>query len=143
MKSFIVAMVVVVTSLFVAGTASAQTYYPGSIWTSNGRLDPAEKGNVVSFTHIEQGIARSGVELFGQTTLVTASQQNDWEHRAEVGIGGRFTQTLPKGMLRASVSYVRDNRFLSNTAYTGVVVAVEAWFGWSQAPKPLTKPLRP
>ncbi len=123
--------------VMMAGTASAQeVYYPGSVWTSNGSLSPAEKGNLFTQTHVEQGVAFRGAEVFGQTTLAMDSKNYDWNRKMLGGVGARFTQTLGPGMVRVSVSYVSERRFVTDAIHSGVVVAAEAWFGWGQAPRP-------
>ncbi len=127
-------------TLGLAASASAQSItYPGSVWTSNGTLSPVEKDNVLSLTHVEQGISYKGLEAFGQSTLSADTKAYDWNRRYSNGVGGRFTQSLGSGMVRASVSYVRERRYNSDTTAQGMVVAVEAWFGWNNTPKPASK----
>jgi hypothetical protein len=136
MKGTILA-VAVAAVMAVTGSASAQEiYYPGSVWTSNGNLTPAEKGNLFTQTHVEQGVAFRGAEVFGQTTLGMDSKGYDWNRKMLGGVGARFTQTIGPGMVRASVSYVSEKRFVTDAVHSGIVVAVEAWFGWNQSPRP-------
>lgn len=117
--------------------AAQEVYYPGSVWTSNGTLSTFEKDNVISQTHMEQGIAIRGAELFGQATGVYDSKGYDWNRRFSTGVGARFTQQMKSGMVRMSVAYVRERRYEGLRITTqGLVVAAEAWFGWNNAPRP-------
>lgn len=124
--------------LLTAVPASAQTYYPGSLWTSNGTLSPAEPGNTVSLSHFEQGIARRGAELFAQVTATADTAGFDWNRRVVQGVGVRFTQALPGGMIRASLSYLSERRFVEPRTMNGVAITLDAYFGWRQrAPVPV------
>lgn len=129
-------MIALALTLGLAGAASAQTTYPGTVWTSNGTLSPVEKGNIISMTHVEQGVANHGVELFGQTTFIADTKAYDWNRRYSNGVGARFTQSIGSGMVRASVSYLRERRYSSEVTAQGVVIAVESWFGWGNSPRP-------
>src|SRR6185369_13472987 len=88
--------------LLSALTASAQETltFPGSMWTVTGNTSPAEKGNIVSLTHAEQGIAKRGFELFSETTIGTDSDGHDWNRKSLFGVGGRYTLRLGTGMVR-------------------------------------------
>jgi hypothetical protein len=114
--------------------AQDSVYYPGSLYTTNGTLSPVEKNNIVSFSHIEQGIAYRGAELFGAFTGQVDSKGYPWNRRTVSSIGLRFTQNIASGSVRVSAGYTRENQFAGpNTVVTGPFVAVDAWFGWRQA----------
>jgi hypothetical protein len=132
----IVAFVLAVVCTARFASAQSGVYYPGSAWTANGTLSPVEKGNVISLTHAEQGIALRGVEVFGQTTFSIDSKHFDWDRRFLNGGGIRFTQTVPHGMVRVSESFVRERRYNGDVTHQGFVFAAEAWFGWNHAPQP-------
>ena len=144
MKQLAIASVIAV-SLIGASVASAQegtgTYYPGVFWTSNGTVSPVEKGNIVSMSHAEQGIAKRGAELFVQSTAQYDSKGYDWNRRVIGGIGARFTQSIGTGMVRVGVSYLSERRFVVPKTTSGFSVTAEAWFGWKQH-APLNVPRR-
>lgn len=119
-----------------ATSASAQVTYPGSVWSSNGWLTPVERHNVISLTHAEQGVEWRGLELFGQSTLSADTKGYDWNRRYQLGIGGRFTQSIGSGMVRGSVSWLRENRYNHDVTAQGLVLAAETWFGWQRSPRP-------
>ena len=123
---------------FTPGVSYAQgVYFPGSVWSSNGTLSPVEKGNVLSLTHVEQGVAYRGAELFGQSTFSVDSKKYDWNRRFSNGVGARFTQSLlGHGMVRAGVSYVHERRYTFETTRQGWVASVDTWFGWQNTPQP-------
>lgn len=123
--------------LAVAHTASAQenVTYPGSVWSSNGTLSPVEKGNVISVSHVEQGVSLRGVELFGTFTGQVDSKRYDWNNRITEGVGLRFTQSIGPGMVRAGVAYLNEKRFISESTARGPSVFVECWFGWRRGEK--------
>ena len=126
----------VVMFVLFATSAYAQSRYPGTVWSSNGTLSPFESGNILSQTHVEQGVAVRGFEVFGQFTFAADSKAYDWNRHYGGGLGLRLTQSVKSGMIRASVSYVRDYRYLSRTSATGLVFAAETWFGWQNSPRP-------
>lgn len=123
-----------------ASAQGTETYYPGTVWSSFGTLSPAEKGNVISLTHIEQGIAKKGFEIFGQGTFGFDTDKYGWNNRVLAGVGGRFTQSVGRGMVRGSISWVDERRFLSNSRVSGWVLAAETWFGWQNTPRPAKVP---
>lgn len=119
-----------------SGIASAQghydeIYYPGSIWSNLGTVSPVEKGNVISMTHFEQGVAYKGAELFSQTTLQMDSNAFDWNRRTILGVGGRYTYPLPHGVVRANISYLSEKRYISGSLVNGMSLMVDCWFGWN------------
>ncbi len=134
MKTLITAAFVALLSVVAVQNASAQsgTYYPGTFWTTNGTISPVEKGNMVSMSHIEQGIAKSGAELFAQSTVETDSKGFDWNRRMINGVGVRFTQSIGSGMVRVGMSYLSERRFVNPQTTNGLSFTVDAWFGWSQ-----------
>jgi hypothetical protein len=111
---------------------SGRLYYPGSMWTTTGTLSPVERGNVLSITHVEQGISKRGAEIFAQATFRTDSQHLDWNRRVSDGIGVRLTQNLPGGMVRAGVSYLSERNFATRKNSNGFAVTVDAFFSWNQ-----------
>ena len=126
-----------IVALGFAKPAAAQVYYPGSVWTSTGTLSPVEKGNIISMTHAEQGIAVKGAEVFFQTTVTTDKEGYDWNRRFTNGGGLRFTQKVTgNGMIRFSAAYVRERRYTFERTMQGMVVSADAWFGWKQSPRP-------
>jgi len=109
-------------------------YYPGSFYTVNGTLSPAEKGNIISLSHAEQGIAYRGAELFAGFTGQADSKGFSWNRRTISSVGARFTQNISGGSVRVAAGYARENRFAGpNTTISGPFVSVDAWFGWKQA----------
>ena len=133
MKKFI-AMFIVIVSVIGVQNASAQSsvHYPGSFWTTNGTVSPVEKGNIVSVSHFEQGIAKQGAEIFAQSTVQTDSKGFDWNRRLITGIGLRFTQKIGTGMVRFGGSYLSEQRFVNPKTINGLSFTVDAWFGWGQ-----------
>ena len=121
-----------------ATPAQAQMYYPGSVWTSSGTYEPVEDGNFLSLTHAEQGVAWKGAELYTHLTLQTDSRGYEWRRAVTDGVGIRFTQSLPFGMVRAGLSYNHTARKNLRTGNIGLFV--ESWFGWRQQP-PMTAPI--
>lgn len=120
----------------VSVASSGGVYFPGSLWSSTGLLTPAEPRNIISMNHLEQGIGYMGFSVFGELEGTLASQPNDWEHRALIGAGVRFTQTLGDlGMIRFSFAEAEEHRYLSGDTYRGPQVNVELWLGWSQKGK--------
>ncbi len=118
-----------------APLASAQEgfYFPGSVWNSTGTLSPVEKGNVISMTHVEQGVAFRGVEAFGHFTGMYDSKGYSWNRRTTEGIGVRFTQSLKGGMVRGGASYVTEQRYVlapTKQGASGIVLSVDCYFGW-------------
>jgi hypothetical protein len=124
-------------------------YYPGSVWSSTANNPQPSEKDLVSYNHVEQGVAYRGAELFGSVTGVLDTQSFnvanlrtqgigngfgfDWNRRLIEGVGVRFTQNLPHGIVRAGVQYLRENRYVgTRRTYTGVSPFVEAWFGWGQ-----------
>ncbi len=136
MKKYTIAAFVVLLSVVATQNASAQSgvHYPGSFWTTNGTVSPVEKGNVVSMNHVEQGVAKKGVELFVQSTLQTDSKGYDWNRRVIGGVGVRFTQSIGNGMVRIGASYLTERRFVHPQTINGLALTVDAWFGWGQRP---------
>lgn len=112
--------------------AADGVYYPGSVWTSNGTLSPVEKHNFISQTHVEQGIAIKGAEVFGSLSAVADSKGFDWNRRTVSGVGFRFTQNVGKGMVRAGVQYLSEKRYVSESTAKGISFNVDAYFGWGQ-----------
>ena len=127
--------VVVLLAVMIGRPASAQVYYPGSVWSSNGTYSAIEKGNFLSLTHAEQGIAWHGAELFTHVTFGTDSYNFTWNRKVSDGVGVRFTQTLfGTGMVRVGMMYTHEARTgLRKGNYAGFV---ETWFGWRQRPTP-------
>jgi hypothetical protein len=116
-----------------APASSSNVTYPGSVWSANGTLTPAEPGNILSLSHAEQGVMYRGwAELFALTTLGIDSAGHDWNNKSTVGAGVRFTQTLGRGMVRVSVARVRETRWQSETVTTGTVVSVDAYHAWGR-----------
>lgn len=136
--SFVFASVVLVSSPAFSQDCvnCSAVYYPGTVWSSVGTLSPAEKGNVIALTHVEQGVAIKGFEFFGQGTLGLDSKGFSWNNRVLGGIGGRFTQSIKRGMVRGSASWVQENRWQTNQTVSGWVLAAETWFGWNNTPRP-------
>lgn len=124
--------------LYAAAPAQAQyLYYPGSVWSSNGTLSPVEKGNVISITHAEQGVAYRGAELFFETTVMADTKAYDWNRRVANGVGLRFTQVVKGGMVRAGTAYVWERRYTYPYERTmeGLTLFVDTWFGWGAQQK--------
>ena len=118
-----------------ATLAHAQTvYYPGSVWSSSGRmLTPTEPHNWSSTVHAEQGIAYRGAELYGVSEFWMDKHRLDWNRRNVNGLGLRFTQTITGGMVRAGLAYLADHRRLTNRTHThGFTFFVEHYSGWGQ-----------
>ena len=117
----------------VVAAQPSEFYFPGSVWTSNGTFSPVEKGNFISLTHAEQGVAWHGAELFAHLTLSDDSKGFAWNHRVQDGVGLRFTQSLGNGMVRAGLIYTHEAREPQVRAGQWGVF-VESWFGWRQQP---------
>ncbi len=116
-----------------ASLSSAQgVNYPGTIWSSVGNLSIVETGNVQSITHVEQGVAYKGAELFGLLTGQTDRLAYDWNRRLTTGAGVRFTQSIKTGSVRAAVAYVNERRYVVPANKSGFQFSVDAWFGWNQ-----------
>lgn len=130
--------VLLLACVLVAPSVQAEeVYYPGSSWTSSGRmLTPAEPRNWLTVVHAEQGIAYRGLELYGMTEFWKDKHKFDWNNRNIGGVGLRFTQSVRTGMVRAGVSYLADHRRLpglwryQNTYTHGLTFSVESYFGW-------------
>jgi len=136
MRNFMFSVLMFAVISLIGGRASAQeVYYPGSVWSSNGTLSPIEKGNVLSMTHAEQGIAYKGAELFGSLTAQADSKRYDWNNRLIEGVGVRFTQSIGSGMVRGTVAYLNEKRYVVPSNTGGVSLSVDCWFGWNHSPK--------
>ena len=126
--------IVCIALVFAAAPSFAQDrlYYPGSVWSSSGRmLTPTEPRNWASTVHAEQGVAYRGAELYGVTEFWIDKHRYDWNNRNLSGIGLRFTQAIRTGMVRAGVSYLSDHRRIPGFTYTsGLTFSVESYFGW-------------
>ena len=116
-----------------ANIASAQVYYPGTAWSTNGTLSPVEKGNIFHQSHVEQGGAYRGAELFGSFSGGFDSKGYDWNRHTTVGVGGRFTQVVKGGMVRAGVAYLSEQRYVVARTTSGLAVFVDMWVGWGQS----------
>lgn len=145
MKNSFIAVLVILVSMVGVRCASAQSeiYYPGSFWTTNGTVSPVEKGNIISLSHFEQGIAKHGVELFVQSTLEIDSKGLNWNRRVVNGIGFRLTQAIGNGVIRTGMSYLSERRFVNPQTINGLSFTVDMWFGWNQhAPINIPNPRR-
>ena len=122
-----------VLCLFVPRVLYAQSAitYPGSLWSSTGTVTPAEPGNVISLSHVTQGVSYKGIELFEASTLGMDSKGYDWNNRVQVSVGVALNQTvLNTGVVRVSAAYSRERRWVSNRPYTGMVYAVDFFTQW-------------
>lgn len=117
--------------VLVASVAHAQVNFPGSMWSTNGTISPVEKDNFISMTHVEQGVSVGQFELFGQFTGQFDRFAFDWNRLTREGVGGRINFALPKGIIRASASYIAEKRYVSNSVAKGLSLSVDAWFGWN------------
>jgi len=127
-KMFLAAVLVLA-----ATTVHAQEiYYPGSVWSNNGRTRPVEQGNVISMTHVEQGIAYRGLEGFVDGLFTVDTHGLDWNNSRAYGAGARYTQHLAFGWVRVMAGVEHEYRWVSYTSKTGPVISAELWFGWHQ-----------
>lgn len=134
MRGSIFAAALALLAFAVPAAAQDGVYYPGSLYTTNGTLSPVEKNNVISLTHVEQGVAYRGVEGFGGFTGQYDSKGFSWNRRTIASAGIRFTQNVSGGAVRVAAGYARETRFVGvNTTASGPFVSVDAWFGWKQA----------
>lgn len=134
MKRYGIAAFVLAGIFGLAGQASAQVYYPGTVWSTTGTLSPVEKGNVISQSYVEQGIAYKGASLFAASTLIADSKGYDWNRRVTMGGGVRLTQNILTGVVRVNLVYLREQRYVSPAVHVGLALSVDAWFGWGQRP---------
>ena len=107
-------------------------FFPGSSWTSTGTLTPAEKGNVISMSHAEQGISYKGAEVYGVVMYLRDSKRYDWNNRTMEGVGVRLTHSNKHGMFRGGVAYLYEQRQITGARYSGLSVTVESWLGWGR-----------
>ncbi len=119
--------------LLTASVAQAQTtvQFPGSVWSTNGTISPVEKNNFITMTHVEQGAALGIFEVYGQFTGQFDRFGYDWNRLSREGVGARLNFTLPKGIVRASASYLTEKRYPTDSTASGIALAVDCWFGWN------------
>jgi hypothetical protein len=72
--------------------------YPGSTWTTFGYTSPVERGNIILYGHLQQGVvvarvskSKMPIVLFGEGTLVRDIQHHDWNNLIRDGIGIQIT----------------------------------------------------
>ena len=112
-------------------SAQSSITYPGSMWSSIGATTPAEKGNIISLSHMVQGVSYKGIELFEASTLGVDSKGYDWNNRVQVSSGIAFNQTVfTNGVVRLSIGYAHERRWVSNKPYNGMVYAVDFSTQW-------------
>ena len=124
--------------LWATSAHAQQVYFPGSVWSSSGRmLTPTEPHNWSSTVHAEQGIAYRGAEVYGVSEFWMDKHRLDWNRRNVNGLGLRFTQTVRGGMVRAGVAYLADHRRLTSRTHThGFTFLVEHYSGWGHDTSP-------
>jgi hypothetical protein len=134
MKTLVCALGLFLASANLAGAQTTKNItFPGSVWTTNGTLTPAEAGNISSLSHIEQGMVfRKTAEVFLQGTLGLDTKSYDWNNKTVGGVGVRLSRTIGSGIVRGGVAYLTDHRRLSGKTYSGISVFVDSYFQWSK-----------
>ena len=129
--------------LWFATPAAAQITFPGSIWESAGTLTPAEPHNPSLLSHLEQGIAYRGAELYLLSTLGADRKGYDWNNRLQGGAGIRFTQSLLGGAARIAGVWIRERRWITERPHDGFGIIVDSYFSWGHGTVIGSPPISP
>lgn len=117
--------------------------WPGSAWNSSGNVSPAEKGNILSTTYVEQGytLFRSRTISFVPYVSLSVSfdtEGYDWNNRVNGQAGVKLVKSFKSGVVSLGAAYVEEYRFKSGSRNSGPVFYASEWFGWNQPTANLT-----
>jgi len=145
-KSLAMSLVLGVCTLCAQG-ASGQTTedtqpvtFPGSFWNVTGNMSPAEGGNVISASYVEQGIALFRAETLSFIPYVSLSQSvdsrgYDWNNRVLGTIGGKFVKRFDQGMISLSGGVAHAYHPQSGISATAPYLRADYWVGWGLSEK--------
>lgn len=111
---------------------------PGNAWNSSGNLSPVEKGNILSYSHLEQGM--TALKLSPKTTLVPYvsldivrdSLNYDWNNKVVSQVGVKLARTFNHGIAQIGGAYAEEYRWESGLRTGQPIGYASYWFGWNQ-----------
>lgn len=110
--------------------------FPGSTWGIIGHFSPAEAGNLIERSHLQQGyvLKRFGalaVIPFGELTVGHDSKRFDWENMAVAGTGVKVGMPTGKVYTEIGAGYLRERRLISHQTTQGLQFFIDISYGWS------------
>ncbi len=110
---------------------------PGSLSSTTGNILPAEKGNIISETRVEQGFTafrKGSFSVMPVASLDTTidSKGYDWNNKIVTQGGLRAAQTFDHGIVQGDVGYTEERRMRSASRANGITYSGSYWFGWHQ-----------
>jgi len=115
--------------------APSLTVFPGSAWNST-MTTPLEKGNVINYSHIDQGVTvwKSGgfqVQPYVALNTVSATKSYSWDNRVQAEGGLKLIQSFKSGLIDARIAYGYEARKHAGHK-AEPLFAIDEWFGWGQ-----------
>ena len=142
MKTLILAIVM---ALSISAHAEV-TATPGSVWNYLGTT-PAERGNVIDYFHVDQGIVVGHVGTFEVTPYVAVNATKDtkdysWDNRQEYEGGVKFVKFYNSGAINLGIAYGHESRNDSpnpSESRSALMVFTNGWFGYNAYDNPEEK----
>jgi hypothetical protein len=113
---------------------------PGQMWSSSGTPGPFEKNNLVTQTHVEQGVTVFStwnnsltVMPYASFSMLFDSKGYAWNNKVEPAFGIKLNKYFRSGVISVGTAYDYEDRFTSNTALraSGRIDFIQHWFGWN------------
>ncbi len=112
---------------------------PGQFWSTNGTLEPVEKGNVLTENYFEQGAtvfstAGHSVTLTPYVAVGFAFDTKGFSYNNKVdpSVGIKVNKYFRSGIVSAGTAFADEHRFGSMAASaSGISYYGQYWFGWN------------
>lgn len=117
------------------GGGDQLTTFPGSAWSVVGNVSPVEKGNLISSSHVEQGITLFNKDSVSAIPYISLSptfdtKGYDWNNRLLSNVGLKLVKRFDNGMVSTSLGYANETRFKSGSSDSAPFLRADTWFGW-------------
>lgn len=110
---------------------------PGQFWSTNGNLEPVEKGNVLTENYFEQGatvFATAGhsvtVTPYVAVGFAFDTKGFSYNNKIDPSIGIKLNKIFRSGIISAGTAFADEHRFDNGGSASGIVYFGQYWFGW-------------
>lgn len=112
---------------------------PGSTWSSLG-VSPIEKGNLVDYFHVDQGVVVDKIKGFDVEPYVAVNVTRDtrklpWNNKEKMEAGLKLVKSFPSGITDIGIAYALERRDAleksSAETKSGPIVFTSGWFGYN------------
>lgn len=108
---------------------------PGNTWLVFGNLSPIEKGNLLLYGHVEQGVTmwrngKNSLVPFVSFDTSLDSEGYDWNNKAVFMAGMKYIRGIPRGVIQIGGGWSHEERYKSSFSASQMVGFGSYWFGW-------------